>query len=306
MSMRWETGMIGRAMRRVFGGRSGVRRELPALPLAALLLAAVAMAAPPAAAVTPTFELRPSGIVNALPPLPPASTFPVQLVLDDDQQEAAFGVAGGGGALQFLWFNQFAAPATPFTLEEIWVLFPGGANMAVGQSVQLVVYEDPDGDPTNGADLLASFDVTIQAVDDVTFSIYPLPAPVALSGGGDVLIGVVNRFVVSGVTSPTGPASLDTTAPQGRSWFAVWSGDPPDPPTLPPDQLLVRIDDFLPDAAGNWMIRGFGTGPAVLEIPTLDNIGLAVMALLLALAGVPLLRRRWVEGRTENGRGKTS
>jgi hypothetical protein len=247
----------------------------------------VSLAPPVSAAATATFELRPSSnLVDALPPLPPVSTYPVQLVLDDDQIEGMLGVASAGGAIQFLWFNRFTQPAGPSSLEEIWVLFPSGANMAVGGAVQLVVYEDPDGDPTNGASLLTSFNDTIQAVDDLTFSIYPLPAPVALSGGGDVLIGVVNRFVTSGVTPPTNPAALDLTASQGRSWFAVWSADPPDPPTLPPENLLARVDDFVPAAAGNWMIRGFGTLPSAVEIPTLEGISLALLAALIALAGV--------------------
>ncbi|MCB1032717.1 MAG: hypothetical protein KDD47_02655, partial [Acidobacteria bacterium] len=137
--------------------------------------------APAVQAVEGLLELRASeGGTEAAPPLPPPEIFPVQLVLDDDAQEAAFGVTAAGGALQFLWFNQFALPVgvEEFILQEIWVLFPGGANMMAGDAVQLAVYLDPDGDPTNGADLLATFDETIQAVDDVTFSVYAIP-PVA-------------------------------------------------------------------------------------------------------------------------------
>ncbi len=88
-----------------------------------------------------------------MPPLPPTSTFPVQLVLDDDTADGSFGVATQT-ARQFLWFNRFS-PAAGFHLEEVWVLFPSGANMAAGGAVQIAIYEDPDGDPTNGATLLA-------------------------------------------------------------------------------------------------------------------------------------------------------
>jgi hydroxymethylpyrimidine/phosphomethylpyrimidine kinase len=91
----------------------------------------------------------------------PLDQFPVQLVLDDDTAENATGVLGAG-AKQFLWFNRFASPGQ-FRLEQVWVLFPPGANMTVGADIQLVVYHDPDGNPANGANLLATFDETIGA-----------------------------------------------------------------------------------------------------------------------------------------------
>jgi hypothetical protein len=256
-------------------------------------LALAAAGAIPAAAVEPTCELRAAGPVEeALPPLPPTSELPVQLVLDDDTLEAAFGIQGGGFARQFLWFNRFASPGGPFRLTEVWVLFPSGAEVPVGATIQIVVYHDPDSDPTNGADLLAAFDDTIQAADNNVFSIYPIDSPILVPGGGDVLIGVVPRYLGSGMTPPTAPASLDLTATAGRSWFGVWSGDPPDPPELPTDFLMAVIDDFTPPAAGNWMIRGFGVPPSVVEIPALAPAALAALAVLLALAGAVALRRR--------------
>lgn len=97
--------------------------------------------------------------------------------------------------------------------------------------------------------------------------------------------------MVSGVTTPTNPAALDLSASQGRSWFALWSGDPPDPPTLPPDNLLVRVDDFVPTAAGNWLIRGFGTLPSAVEIPSLTGLSLMLLTALLAMVAVVILWR---------------
>ena len=162
-----------------------------------------------------------------------------------------------------------------------------------GGAVQIAIYEDPDGDPTNGATLIASFDSTIQAADDNTFSIYLVPGAPTISTGSDLLVGVVPRFIVSGVTSPTFPAALDTTATQGRSWLAVWSTDPPDPPALVPlpDQTLTLVDALVP-GGGNWMIRAFGTEQGVTEIPTLDGIGLAALTLALLGGGLLVLRRR--------------
>ncbi len=230
------------------------------------------------------------------PPVPEAVSF--SFVVDDNSSEGSFGVAGPGAtAQQFLWFNRF--PMTEnLLLEEIWVLFAPGPNMAVGNDIQLVVYRDSDSDPTNGATLLATYDQTIQQLDGTSFSIYPIPGGLLVPGGGDLLVGVINRFVVSGVTGTTDPATLDTTASLGQSWLAVWSGDPPLAPELPPDSLIALIDNFAP---GNWMIRAFGTTPPVAVIPTLDPFALAFLAALLALAAMTALwrmrRRRAAAGR---------
>jgi hypothetical protein len=224
----------------------------------------------------------------------PAKLAPVALVLDDGSREADVGFTGVV-AFQFLWFNRFDAPALPgqgFELEEIQVLFPPGPDVVPGAAVQLVVFTDPDGDPTTGAILLTAFDDVIQVADGTTFSVYPVVPPVVLPANpGDVLVGVVNRFVVSGVSPPSRPAALDTTASAGRSWVALWTGDPPDPPSLPSDDILETIDAVEP---GNWMIRAAGTPVAApaAEIPSLGGTGLAALAALLALAGAARLRRR--------------
>jgi len=211
---------------------------------------------------------------------PPLPSYEVHLILDDDTPEGVFGV-GFATAQQFLWFNRFSNPG-PFRLEEIWVLFPEGANMAVGAEVQLAVYLDPDGDPSNGADLLATVTETVQAVDGNTFSVFPLASPLVIHDSGDILVGVVDRFVESGVTSPTTPAAMDTTASQSRSWLAVWSGDPPDPPLLPPDGIYTVVDVFQ---SGNWMIRAFGSTEQLPAIPTLDPGGVLMLIILISAAG---------------------
>ena len=218
---------------------------------------------------------------EALPP--PPDNFPVQLILDDDSVEGSFGI-GFPTARQFLWLNQFdRGDAGLFDLEEIWVLFPPGVNVVPGADVDLVVFRDSDGDPTNGADLLATIPATIQVVDGVTFSIYPLAPAVEIPAGGDVLIGVINRFTETGVDSETLPAALDTGPSQGRSWVATWIDDPPSSPDLPPDGDLLPVDGFQP---GNWMIRGFGTEVPTIEVPTLGATGLGVLIALLAGAGL--------------------
>lgn len=240
----------------------------------------------PVAAVELSFQPRPDA-PEAAPPLPPPSLYPVQLVLDDDGAEGAIGVTQGPAAKQFLWFNRFTT-AGSFVLEEIWVLFPTG--VPVGAPIELAVYADADGDPANGATLVASFPWTVQSADGATFSIYPTGG-LPLDSPGDVLIGVVPRFVQSGTTPPLQPAAIDTGASLVRSWIAVWSGDPPSPPALSPapDLVYQTIDAFQP---GNWMIRGFGRTRNWVDIPAAGPLGLAALAAALALAGAARLRRK--------------
>lgn len=226
-----------------------------------------------------------SAQVRANPAIPP--DFDVQLILDDDQAEGNFGVTIGGTAMEFMWFNSFRLPSFQFELHEIWVLFPAGDNMAVGNEIELVVYLDRDGDPSTGADYITSFTEMIQTVDGNTFSVYELNPPLFFDDPGDILVGVVDRFVESGVTSATLPAAIDTTASQGQSWFAVWGGDPAQPPVLPADMMFDVIDTFQP---GNWMIRAFGQ-QIPIAIPVLQPLGTVILILMMVFAGVFLSRR---------------
>ena len=231
-----------------------------------------------------TFELK-SSATKAAPPLPDPSDFPVQLVLDDDNAEAVFGLAGSE-ARQFLWFNQFTNPRE-FVLREIWVLFPGPGDVPPGGNIELLVYLDPDGDPANGAQLLGAYSEVIQEADGFNFSVYPLPAPLSIDAGGDVLIGVVNRYFTPGTPPPTLPAALDTTASLDRSYFALWSGDVPPSPDLASADTIDVLDG---QTSGNFMIRGFGT--SIAPVPTLSSWGVLIFIALVAVAGVSLARLR--------------
>lgn len=181
----------------------------------------------------------------------------VNLVLDDGTVERAIGLNSGTAAFQFLWFNRFTpAPSEfPFQLNQIDIFFTANSNAVVGDSIDLVVYQDLDGDPSNGADWLKTYPVTIQTVPGLNS--YDISAdPVLFSGPGDVFIGAIDRWVVSGVTPPNFPAAQDSTLSQGRSWVASWLADPPDPALLPSDDIYNLIDDF--GLGGNWVIRGYG------------------------------------------------
>jgi PKD repeat protein len=196
----------------------------------------------------------------------------VNLVLDDGTAESFIGLNDGTYGYQFLWLNRFTpSPADyPFNLTQIAVLL-GATNVPLGGAVDLVAYQDTDGDgdPSNAV-WLATYHVTIQANDGATWSVYNLATPVTLSGPGDVLIGVINRYEESGVDLKDYPAGIDRTAPsQQRSWIGAWNLDPPDPALLPPDAdgMWDLIDNF--GLAGNWMVRG--GGETIYDIPWLSE-----------------------------------
>ncbi len=261
------------------------RLTQPALALLGLLLAAT-----PAFASSEAFFLERSGpSTEAVPPLPPASQYPVQLVLDDDTWEGILGV-GGATADEFVWFNRFASPG-PFTLQEIWVLFPQGET-AVGNEVQLAVYRDTDSDPSNGATLLASYPATVLAADGNTFSVYDLTAsPLDIESGGEVWIGVVNRWVTPGVTPLSAPATIDTDSDLGFSGFATFAGGAvPDPPSLATAASIQNLGNT--PGAGTFLIRAFGTAQATVEVPVLDHAGLVLFAVLLTAAACGFFFRR--------------
>ena len=263
-------------------------KEILSLPALCILLGALAGTVVEAAGSPLEDDWRYTAFAEpqpAIPSIPGLGGAQVELVLDDGVAEGRFGV-GTANARQFLWFNHFS-PGLDLELEEIWVLFPGGGEVLVGDAIDLVVYRDPDGDPTNGATLLATVGETVRHADGTTFSIYEL-APGIVTGGDDVYLGVIPRFIESGISPPTLPATLDQSASQMRSWVAVWSGDPPGDPHLPPDGQIHRIDDFVP---GNWMIRGLGRPRGVTEVPALGGWGLGLLAVLLMAAGVLRLRR---------------
>ena len=191
---------------------------------------------------------------SAAPWLPTGN---VSLTVDDGSAENSIGLTAGG---QFLWLNRFtpAAGSYPFTLDQVSVLFP--TTTPTGSSMQIVIWEDKDGDgnPGTGAHFLYSQDVTVQTNDGATWNVYNLTTPVLLTGPGDVLIGLVNR---GASLAGQYPASIDQNSTlQRRSWIGLYSaGNPPNPPTLPADSTFGIIDDVGGSTlAGNWTLRGSG------------------------------------------------
>jgi hypothetical protein len=185
---------------------------------------------------------------------PQVSEDAVSLVLDDGSRENSIGLTAGG---QFIWLNRFSPdPAMyPFTLTEVLMYFGSVDGVNIGESLDIYIYEDTDGDnnPGTGAVYLGSINgVTIQSLDG--WSVWALPTPIDLLTPGDVLVAAVNR--TAGTASGEFPAALDQTASQGRSWVGIYTGNPADSPVLPADINWGIVDSF--GFPGNWMIRGSG------------------------------------------------
>ncbi len=144
---------------------------------------------------------------GAMSNVPPFIQGDISLVLDDGSAENSVGVNDSVSAYQFIWLNRFtpAVDEFPFNLNQLQVLFPAD-QATVGDPLDLVVYQDENGDPEDGATWLATYHVTVQAADDETWSVYDLPDPLYIAGPGDVLVAAINRWVDSGVDPVQCPA----------------------------------------------------------------------------------------------------
>lgn len=163
---------------------------------------------------------------------------------------------GIGGSSQFIFLNRFTPPADayPFELYEIQAYFAADGLVNIGDEMKLVVYENVTGnaDPAVGSNYLASFPVTVTAVD--AWNNFTLTTPVMLEGPGDVLVGIIAMELPG---ASYWPAAIDETATQERSWAGWWTtATAPEVPTLPPDSSWTLIDAYFP---GNWMVRGMGS-----------------------------------------------
>jgi len=185
------------------------------------------------------------------PPRAPGDV--VNLVVDDGTRENSVGQSGGG---QIVWLNRFSPAEYPIQLSDIYVYFPSTVGLNVGETFDVYLFEDTDGDndpATNSAFVGEQLGATIAALDDWTT--VTLSTPSDFNGPGDVLVAVVNR--TAGADSGEYPAAIDETTSQGRSWIGIYSsGVAPSPPTFPADLFWGTVDDAgLP---GNFMVRASG------------------------------------------------
>jgi hypothetical protein len=179
----------------------------------------------------------------------------IALKLDDGSSGASI---GGTNIGQFIWLNRFTPDENnfPIILDEVWVQF---SNTAIkDDDIEIFIFEDTDGDgdPATGEILLGKYDETVQHADNHFWSKYDLNPAVTLQGPGDILVGVVNRYV--SVDDYDFPARIDQGSSQQRSWVGIYeAGDVPENPTFPAD-VWGTIEELSNDISGNWMIRAFG------------------------------------------------
>lgn len=176
----------------------------------------------------------------------------ITLSLDDGSAESAI---GWDLAWEFVFLNRFTPGPSQFPLQitQIQVYFKSSFGVAIGDNIMLVVYEDADSNPANGATLLYSCPTTIQALD--AWNVHNIAAnpPLVVEGPGDILVGVI---ALEAPETGYFPAAIDQTTSEQRSWIGWWSTWPPDPSDFPPDENFEPIHTY--DWAGNWMIRAYG------------------------------------------------
>jgi hypothetical protein len=189
---------------------------------------------------------------------------PEDFVLDDGTNENNIGLnnTASGTATQFMWFNRFDVDPSllPIRIDQVrifWDPTPTGAA-TVGNAVSLEIYSDNDANPANGATHAYTENDTIAQVG-TSFDVYALTTPPELATAVNLLVGVVDRWITTGVSTTAFPAAIDQTTPNnGRSFVASYAaGSPPVPPTIPSDGLFGTIDSF--GLAGDWLIRATGS-----------------------------------------------
>jgi hypothetical protein len=157
-------------------------------------------------------------------------------------------------------FNRFTPdPALfPFDLTEVHVYHPNWSNVNLGDSFDIYVYVDTDGDgDIHDAVHVASLTgQSVAALD--TFSTYTLGAPVTLDGPGDVVVGMVYRE--NAVNKY--PSAFDgSVALSGRAFYASDTGATADPPNL----ATATLQEY--GSGSPWLIRGAGVKDVVCETP---------------------------------------
>jgi hypothetical protein len=185
------------------------------------------------------------------------------LAVDDGTFETAIGPPG---TELIAWMNVLSPPpeaceGAELRLDAVRIRWPDDdgelrEDVQPGDKARAFVYLDADGDgvPATGARLLAEVpDVAVPDDPAAGFAEYPLAEPVAVEGCADVIVAFVNTGMRRDDVFLNGPAALDETDPQGRSWVSV----PGDELALPLDlsaQRLMRTSESAP-ADGNFLIR---------------------------------------------------
>jgi len=190
--------------------------------------------------------------------------------LQIDTMTTSFVAAGCATYCGLLWLNRFTPdPADyPITLTSISTIFGDGAGWnAQGDHINVYVYTDTDGNPSNGATTaVGAYVGYAMPAPSNNFTTITLPIPIVVDGPGDILIALTNPAPDVG----SRPASADTGPYSGRSYLALFNdtGVQPELGLINLVQNPLLIQGFT----GNWLIRAAGTNaigqPIVLGAPS--------------------------------------
>lgn len=185
-----------------------------------------------------------------------------------DTQSTSFVAAGCPTYCGIVWLNRFTPnpPDYPITITSISTVFGDGAGWnALGDHINVYVYTDADGDPSDGAVPAGAYVGYTMPAPSNAFTTITLPTPIVVDGPGDVLIALTNPAPNVG----SRPASADIGPFAGRSWIASFN-DKGVQPNLA-NLGLVQNPVAIPGFTGNWLIRASGTNaagqPIVLGMP---------------------------------------
>jgi hypothetical protein len=166
--------------------------------------------------------------------------------LDDGTQETDAGTALGS----VIWLNQFTTVAGQEVIDKVSIAYGTGAN---GRAVQILLYDDPngDGDPSDG-NLLTSRQAVAANEDTGIFNEYKIEPTFIGPAGTNFFVGAVMQEA-TGVF----PGALDTGLGAGQSWYADNEECEADVEDLTfNDTPPTEIGDF--GAPFNWMVRANG------------------------------------------------
>ena len=182
--------------------------------------------------------------------------------LQIDTMTTSFSGLGCASYCGFLWMNRYTPDAGefPITLNSITTIFGSGAGWnGAGDHINVYVYQDGDGDPTNGATLVGSYIGYTMPTPVNSFATITLPTPIVINGPGDVIIALTNP------TGNTGsrPAAMDAGVGYVTNRSYISNGTYVDTVAgSPPDLGSATVDPVPMDAIGiskTLVIRGTGT-----------------------------------------------
>jgi hypothetical protein len=188
------------------------------------------------------------------------------LIWDDGSAEDTYGYGSSNNtSCAGIWLNRFSTngftlPLTIDTIKIPWATQTSGSLN--GLPFRLLVYldADGDGDPSN-ATLIHQSVQTMHVYDPNTFDTYSVN--VAVNSPGNLYIGWEDYWAESEPAPFMYSAAVDTSIPQGHSYFVGDEYDcTPDFGNLADYDIVSRLDTIPGLNPANLLVRAYGTDAA--------------------------------------------